>query len=48
MIDLDKVGQAIDWFREVRAQGRSIFVCGNGGSFRSAPSRMALRLMLLE
>jgi D-sedoheptulose 7-phosphate isomerase len=35
-IDLDKVGQAIEWFREVRAQGRSIFVCGNGGSAAAA------------
>jgi D-sedoheptulose 7-phosphate isomerase len=35
-IDLGKVGQAIEWFREARAQGRSIFVCGNGGSAAAA------------
>ena len=35
-IDLDKVGLAIEWFREARAQGRSIFVCGNGGSATAA------------
>ena len=35
-IDLGKVGQAIEWFREIRAQGRSIFVCGNGGSAAAA------------
>jgi D-sedoheptulose 7-phosphate isomerase len=31
-IDLEKVDQAIQWFREARAAGRRIFVCGNGGS----------------
>ena len=36
MIDLGKVGQAIEWFREARAHGRSIFVCGNGGSAAAA------------
>ena len=35
-IDLGKVSQAIEWFREVRGQGRSIFVCGNGGSASTA------------
>ena len=35
-IDLGKVGQAIEWFREARAQDRSIFVCGNGGSAAAA------------
>ncbi len=35
-IDLDKVGQAIEWFREARDQGRQIFVCGNGGSAAAA------------
>jgi D-sedoheptulose 7-phosphate isomerase len=35
-IDLSKVGQAIEWFREARAEGRSIFVCGNGGSAAAA------------
>jgi len=35
-IDLDKVGQAIEWFREARAQGRAIFVLGNGGSAAAA------------
>jgi D-sedoheptulose 7-phosphate isomerase len=31
-VDLAKVAQAIEWFREARDAGRSIFVCGNGGS----------------
>jgi D-sedoheptulose 7-phosphate isomerase len=35
-IDLEKVGQAIEWFREARAAGRRIFVCGNGGSASTA------------
>lgn len=35
-IDLEKVAQAIEWFREARAAGRSIFVCGNGGSASTA------------
>jgi D-sedoheptulose 7-phosphate isomerase len=35
-IDLAKVGQAIEWFREARAAGRRIFVCGNGGSASTA------------
>jgi len=35
-IDLDKVNQAIDWFREAREAGRGIYVCGNGGSAATA------------
>jgi D-sedoheptulose 7-phosphate isomerase len=35
-IDLEKVNQAIEWFREARDQGRGIFVCGNGGSASTA------------
>jgi D-sedoheptulose 7-phosphate isomerase len=35
-IDLNKVNQAIEWFKEVRAAGRHIFVCGNGGSLSTA------------
>jgi D-sedoheptulose 7-phosphate isomerase len=35
-IDLDKVSQAIDWFTQARADGRHIFVCGNGGSSSTA------------
>ena len=31
-LDLKKVNQAIEWFREARAEERHIFVCGNGGS----------------
>jgi D-sedoheptulose 7-phosphate isomerase len=31
-IDLAKVNQAIEWFKDARAAGRTIFVCGNGGS----------------
>ena len=35
-VDLGKVEQAIAWFREARAAGKSIFVCGNGGSASTA------------
>lgn len=35
-IDLEKVGQAIEWFSRARGEGRSIFVCGNGGSAAAA------------
>lgn len=35
-IDLQKVQQAIEWFREARDQDRQIFVCGNGGSASTA------------
>ena len=35
-IDLNKVSQAIEWFRESRDTGRHIFVCGNGGSAATA------------
>ena len=36
LIPLEKVQQAIDWFREARDAGRRIFVCGNGGSASTA------------
>jgi D-sedoheptulose 7-phosphate isomerase len=36
LIDLAKVNEAIEWFREARASQRHIFVCGNGGSASSA------------
>ena len=35
-VDLNKVSQAIEWFRESRDAGRHIFVCGNGGSASTA------------
>jgi D-sedoheptulose 7-phosphate isomerase len=35
-IDLQRVAQAIEWFREARDQGRMIFVAGNGGSAATA------------
>ena len=35
-IDLEKVGQAIEWFKEARQDGKHIFVCGNGGSASTA------------
>ncbi len=35
-IDAAKVGQAIEWFREARSQGKAIFVAGNGGSAATA------------
>ena len=35
-IELTKVEQAIDWFKDARAGGKHIFVCGNGGSAATA------------
>jgi len=35
-IPLDQVSAAIDWFKNARAAGRQIFVCGNGGSASAA------------
>ncbi|SRR5579871_3838255 len=35
-IDVEKIAQATDWFREAREQGRAIFVAGNGGSAATA------------
>ncbi len=35
-VPLDKVDLAIQWFKEARAAGRQIFVCGNGGSAANA------------
>ncbi|MBM3761524.1 MAG: SIS domain-containing protein [Acidobacteria bacterium] len=35
-LDLTKVDQAIEWLREARDQGRTIFMTGNGGSAASA------------
>jgi len=35
-IDLPKVNQAIEWFRQARDTQKQIFVCGNGGSASTA------------
>jgi D-sedoheptulose 7-phosphate isomerase len=35
-IPLDQVDLAIQWFKEARAAGRRIYVCGNGGSAANA------------
>jgi D-sedoheptulose 7-phosphate isomerase len=35
-VNLEKVGQAVGLFQDARAQGRRIFVCGNGGSASTA------------
>lgn len=35
-IPLDRVARAVEWLREARDQGRSIFACGNGGSAATA------------
>jgi D-sedoheptulose 7-phosphate isomerase len=35
-LDLTKVDQAIEWLREARDAGRTIFMTGNGGSAASA------------
>jgi D-sedoheptulose 7-phosphate isomerase len=35
-VDLTKVNMAINWFHEVRLQGGTIFVAGNGGSAATA------------
>ena len=31
-LDLPSIGQAAEWLREARDEGRQVFVCGNGGS----------------
>jgi len=36
LIDTENVARAIEWFDEARAAGRTIFVCGNGGSASTA------------
>ncbi|MEI9814406.1 MAG: SIS domain-containing protein [Acidobacteriota bacterium] len=36
LIDPSQVEQAIEWFRQARAQGRMIFIAGNGGSAATA------------
>jgi D-sedoheptulose 7-phosphate isomerase len=35
-IPLEKVTQAIEWLSDARTAGRTIFVCGNGGSASTA------------
>lgn len=35
-VDLNRVQQAIEWFREAREKERAIFVAGNGGSSATA------------
>jgi D-sedoheptulose 7-phosphate isomerase len=35
-IDSDKVSQAIEWIREARDNGKTIYVAGNGGSAATA------------
>lgn len=35
-IPLDRVEQAIEWLKQAREEGHSIFVCGNGGSASTA------------
>jgi len=35
-IDIGRVEQAIEWFREARDSNQNIFVCGNGGSASTA------------
>ncbi|HWZ34332.1 MAG TPA: SIS domain-containing protein [Bryobacteraceae bacterium] len=35
-IDVDRVSRAIEWFDQARAQGKAVFVAGNGGSAATA------------
>ena len=35
-VDLGKIETAIEWLRQVRDNGKQIFVCGNGGSASTA------------
>ena len=35
-VDLSRVSTAAEWLREARRQGKTIFVCGNGGSASTA------------
>jgi D-sedoheptulose 7-phosphate isomerase len=43
-VDLEKVAEAIRIFSEARAEGRQIFVCGNGGSAATA-SHFAMEMV---
>ena len=43
-VDLEKVAEAIRIFIEARAEGRQIFVCGNGGSAATA-SHFAMEMV---
>lgn len=43
-VDLDRVAQAIEWFRAARDEGKHIYVCGNGGSAATA-SHLATDLL---
>jgi D-sedoheptulose 7-phosphate isomerase len=36
LIDMQKVEETIEWFKEARDANRHIFVCGNGGSASTA------------
>ena len=36
LIDTDSVARAVEWLRQARANRRTIFVCGNGGSASTA------------
>ncbi len=40
-LDTGRVAQAIDWMREVRDAGRTIYICGNGGSASIASQMVA-------
>ena len=31
-VDAGRIGQAIEWIRQARDQGRMVYICGNGGS----------------
>lgn len=35
-LPLDRIGQAIEWLREARETGNTIYTCGNGGSAATA------------
>ncbi|MBL0158156.1 MAG: SIS domain-containing protein [Bryobacterales bacterium] len=35
-ISVEKVNEAIEWMRQAREEGRTIFTCGNGGSASTA------------
>ena len=43
-LDEEKIGQAIQWMRAARDEGRMIYICGNGGS-ASIASQMVVDIV---
>ena len=43
-LDSARIAQAIDWLREARDRGRTVYICGNGGS-ASIASQMVVDIV---